>query len=49
MNSTPPLNIGLLATTPIGWPSSRAKPTMTSFAHSAWISNSESASTIALT
>ena len=25
-NSTPPLNIGLLATTPIAWPSSRAKP-----------------------
>ena len=45
-NSTPPLNIGLLATTPIGWPSSRAKPTTSSRAHSAWISNSESSSTM---
>ena len=45
-NSTPPLNIGLLATTPIGWPSSAAKPITSSRAQSAWISKNESSSTI---
>ena len=45
-NSTPPLNIGLFATTPMACPASRAKPTISSRAHSAWISNSESESTI---
>ncbi len=44
-NSTPPLNIGLLATTPVTWPSSRAKPMVSSRAHSAWISKNDPAST----
>ena len=34
VKSTPPLNIGLLATTPMTWPSSRAKPMVSSRAHS---------------
>ena len=37
-NSTPPLNMGLFAITPMTWPSRRAKPVTTSLAHSAWIS-----------
>ncbi len=45
-NSTPPLNIGLFATTPMTCPSSRAKPMTTSRAHSAWISKNESSSTM---
>ena len=41
-SSTPPLCIGLFATTPITWPDSRAKPVTISLAHSAWISKNES-------
>ena len=42
--STPPLCIGLLATTPTGRPSSKPKPTISSGANSALISNSDSSS-----
>ena len=44
-NSTPPLNIGLFATTPVTWPASRANPMVSSRAHSAWISKKEPSST----
>ena len=44
MNSTPPLNIELLPTTPTTSPSSRPKPTVTSRAHSAWISKNDPSS-----
>ena len=44
-NSTPPLNMGLFAITPVTCPSSRAKPVTTSRAHSAWTSKKESSST----
>ena len=45
VKSTPPLNMGLLATTPMARPSSRANPTTSSRAHSAWISSSDPSST----
>src|SRR3954451_11526994 len=48
-NNTPPLNIGLLATTPTTLPSSRPNPTSSSRAHSAWISKNEPSSSSALT
>src|SRR5438094_7697472 len=41
--STPPLTFGWLATIPTGWPSRRAKPTMTSWAKRRLISNHEPA------
>src|SRR3954452_23010277 len=44
-NSTPPRTAELFATTPIGRPSSRAKPVTTSAANSGLISKNESAST----
>jgi hypothetical protein len=47
--STPPLNIELLPTTPTASPSSRPNPTVTSRAHSAWISKKESSSSRPLT
>ena len=43
-NSTPPLNIELLPTTPTTSPSSRPKPMVSSAAQSAWISKNEPAS-----
>jgi hypothetical protein len=48
-NSTPPLCSELFATTPMTSPFRRAKPTVTSRAHSAWISKYEPSSTRPLT
>ena len=42
--STPPLNIELLPTTPTTSPSRRPKPTVSSRAHSAWISRKDPSS-----
>ena len=43
--STPPLWLGLFATTPTGCPSRRAKPTNSSLANSGFTSKNDSAST----
>jgi hypothetical protein len=48
-NSTPPLNIELLPSTPTAWPSSRANPTVISRAQRAWISKYDPSSTSAFT